>query len=180
MTFGGAARSAGVIGWPITHTLSPRLHGFWIDQHGIDGAYVPLAVRPESLGQALAGLSALGFAGANVTAPHKQGALAAVDEASPIARRIGAVNTIIVRPDLRLHGTNTDAFGLLENLQDRAPAWSAAAGPALVLGAGGAGRAVVAALIDAGVPALRLANRHRNRAEAVAAEFARTDPCVPI
>lgn len=180
MTISGAARVAGVIGWPVTHSLSPRLHGFWIDQHGIDGAYVPLAVRPEHLDRALAALPSLGLAGANVTAPHKERALAAVDETSAVARRIGAVNTIVVHPDGRLHGTNTDAFGFLENLQDRAPAWRAAAGPALVLGAGGAGRAVVAALIDAGVPALRLANRHRARAEAVAADFARTDPGVPI
>jgi shikimate dehydrogenase len=176
----GGARIAGVIGWPVTHSLSPRLHGFWLRQHGIDGAYVPLAVAPERLDRALAGLAALGLAGANVTVPHKQGALAAVDEASAVARRIGAVNTIIVRPDGRLHGTNTDAFGFLENIRNRAPDWDAAAGPVLVLGAGGAARAVVAALIDAGVPALRLANRHRDRAETLAADFAGTDPGVPI
>jgi shikimate dehydrogenase len=180
VTISGAARIAGVIGWPVIYSLSPRLHGFWINQYGIDGAYVPLAVAPEHFDRALGGLPALGFAGANVTAPHKERALAAVDETSAVARRIGAVNTIIVRPDGRLHGTNTDAFGFVENLRDRAPAWRPAAGPALVLGSGGAGRAVIAALIDAGVPALRLANRHRARAEAVAADFARTDPAVPI
>lgn len=180
MTISGSARVAGVIGWPVAHSLSPPLHGFWLRQLGIDGAYVPLAVAPERLEQALAALPALGLAGVNVTVPHKERALAAVDEASLVARRIGAVNTIIVRPDGRLHGTNTDAFGFLENLRDRAPGWNPAAGPALVLGAGGAGRAVIAALLDAGVPALRLTNRHRERAEAVAADFARTDPGVSI
>jgi shikimate dehydrogenase len=178
-TISGGARTAGVIGWPVAHSLSPRLHGFWLRQHGIDGAYVPFAVAPERLDRALAGLAALGLAGVNVTVPHKQRALAAVDEASPVARRIGAINTIIVRPDGRLHGTNTDAFGFIENLRDRAPGWDAAAGPVLVLGAGGAGRAVVAALIDAGVPALRLANRHRERAEAVAADIGGPIEIVP-
>jgi shikimate dehydrogenase len=180
MTLSGSARIAGVIGWPVAHSLSPRLHGFWLKQHGIDGAYVPFAVAPENLDRALAGLSALGLAGVNVTAPHKQRAMAAVDEVSPVARRIGAINTIIVRPDGRLHGANTDAFGFLENLRDRAPGWDAAAGPVLVLGAGGAGRAVVAALLDAGVPALRLTNRHRARAEAIAADFAGAAPGVSI
>jgi shikimate dehydrogenase len=178
-TLSGGARIAGVIGWPITHTLSPRLHGFWLRKHGIDGAYLPFGVRPEHLDRALAGLPALGLAGVNVTVPHKQRALAAVDEVSPVARRIGAVNTIVVLPDGRLHGTNTDAYGFLENLRDRAHGWDAAAGPVLVLGAGGAGRAVVAALIDAGVPSLRLANRHRERAEAVAADIGGPIEVVP-
>ena len=167
----GRARIAGVIGWPVSHSLSPRLHGFWLEQHGIDGAYVPLGVPPEHLERALEALPALGFAGANVTVPHKERALAAVDRATPAARRIGAVNTVIVQPDGRLHGANTDAFGFIENLRDPAPAWRAAAGPALVLGAGGAARAVVAALIDAGAPQVRLANRHRGRAEALAADL---------
>lgn len=170
-TISGGARLAGVIGWPITHSLSPRLHGYWLSQNAIDGAYVPLGVSPDHLERALAGLAALGFAGANVTVPHKQRALAAVDEVAPVARRIGAVNTLIVQPDGRLYGTNTDAFGFLENLRERAPGWQAAAGPVLVLGAGGAARAVVAALIDAGVPELRIANRHIERAEAVAADI---------
>ena len=171
MTISGRARVAGVIGWPVSHSLSPRLHGFWLEQLGIDGAYVPLGVPPEHLERALAALPALGFAGANVTVPHKERALAAVDQATPAARRIGAVNTLIVQPDGRLHGANTDAFGFLENLRDGAPAWCAATGPALVLGAGGAARAVVAALIDAGAPEVRLANRHRGRAEALAADL---------
>lgn len=171
MTISGRARIAGVIGWPVSHSLSPRLHGFWLEQHGIDGAYVPLRVPPEHLDQALEALPALGFVGANVTVPHKERALAAVDQATAVARRIGAVNTLIVQPDGRLYGTNTDAFGFLENLRDCTPGWRAAAGPALVLGGGGAARAVVAALIDAGVPEVRLANRHHARAEAVATDL---------
>jgi shikimate dehydrogenase len=175
VTISGRARIAGVIGWPVAHSLSPRLHGFWLQHYGIDGAYVPLGVPPEHLERALEALSALGFAGANVTVPHKERALAIIDQATPVARRIGAVNTLIVQPDGRLYGTNTDAFGFIENLRDRAPDWRAAAGPALVLGAGGAARAVVTALIDAGVPEVRLANRHRARAEAVATGLGASD-----
>ncbi len=177
---GGGTRVAGVIGWPVAHSLSPRLHGYWLARHGVDGAYVPLAVAPEHLEQALAALPALGFAGVNVTVPHKERALAAVDEATPVARRIGAVNTLIVSPGGRLIGTNTDADGFIENLYEQAPGWRPAAGPALVLGAGGAARAVVAALIDAGAPALRIANRHRARAAAIARDFGGPEPGASI
>lgn len=179
MMISGGARLAGVIGWPVTHSLSPRLHGYWLEQYGVDGAYVPLGVSPEHLERALAGLSALGFAGANITVPHKQSALTAIDEVTPVARRIGAVNTLVVQPDGRLQGTNTDAFGFLENLRERVPGWRAAAGPVLVLGAGGAARAVVAALIDAGVPKLIIANRHVGRAEALAADIGGPITVVP-
>ncbi len=179
MMISGGARLAGVIGWPVTHSLSPRLHGYWLEQYGVDGAYVPLGVSPEHLERALAGLSALGFAGANVTVPHKQSALTAIDEVTPVARRIGAVNTLVVQPDGRLQGTNTDAFGFLENLRERVPGWRAAAGPVLVLGAGGAARAVVAALIDAGVPKLIIVNRHVGRAEALAADMGGPITVVP-
>ncbi len=167
----GAARVAGVIGWPIAHSLSPRLHGFWLRRYGIDGAYVPMAVRPGALGRALSGLTALGFAGANVTIPHKEEACAMVDEVSVLAQRIGAVNTIVVRPDGRLFGTNTDAFGFVANLEAGCPGWRADAGPAVLLGAGGAARAIAVALLDAGVPALILVNRDRGRAERLAADL---------
>ncbi len=159
---------AGVMGWPISHSQSPRLHGFWLAQYGIQGAYVPLAVSPENLEQALRALPLLGFAGTNVTVPHKEEALAAVDVVDPIAERIGAVNTIFVNDNGSLTGTNTDAFGFMENLKSGAPEWNASAGPCVVLGAGGAARAVVAALVDAGVPEVRLVNRTRSRAETVA------------
>lgn len=171
MTITGKAKLAGVIGWPVAHSLSPVLHGHWLETLGIDGVYVPLPVAPEDFAQVAAALPKMGFQGVNVTVPHKEAALAAVDEADALARRIGAVNTIIVGEDGRLFGTNTDGFGFLENLKDGAPAWNPDAGPAVVFGAGGAARAVIVALIDAGVPEIRLLNRTRERAERLAAEL---------
>jgi shikimate dehydrogenase len=167
VSLSGKARLAGVMGWPVEHSLSPRLHGYWLEQHGIDGAYVPLAVAPADLPTALTALPALGFRGVNLTLPHKEQALDLCQEVDDLARRIGAVNTIVVR-DGRLFGSNSDAFGFLENLKDGAPDWRAEAAPAVVLGAGGASRAVVAALADAGAPEVRLVNRTRERAEALA------------
>jgi shikimate dehydrogenase len=171
MTLSGKARVAAVIGWPVAHSRSPRLHGHWLQRYAIDGAYVPLAVRPQVFTRALQALADLGFAGANVTLPHKEAALATADEVSPRARAIGAANTIVVRGG-RLLADNTDGYGFLENLRQSAPAWHPAAGPAVVLGAGGAARAVVHALLEAGVAELRLANRTRSRAETLAQSFA--------
>lgn len=167
----GAARIAGVMGWPVKHSRSPRLHGFWLRSHGIDGAYVPLAVRPDKLAVALRALPALGFAGVNLTVPHKEAGAALVDRVDEVAKRIGAVNTVVVEADGTLHGSNTDAYGFLASLRAAAPAWRPSAGPAVVLGAGGAARAVVVALLDAGVPELRVVNRTRARAEALAGSF---------
>jgi shikimate dehydrogenase len=161
----GKARVAGVLGWPVGHSKSPRLHGHWLERYKIDGAYIPLPVAPEHFAEAVRALARLGFAGANVTLPHKEAALAAVDRADAVARRIGAVNTIVVAPDGTLDGSNTDAFGFIENLRHAAPGFDAAAGPAVVLGAGGAARAVVAALVDAGAPEIRVVNRGVERAE---------------
>ncbi len=168
MIISGKARLAGVLGWPVEHSRSPRLHGYWLDHYRIDGAYLPLAVRPSDLQMALRALPALGFAGANLTIPHKEAALNLVDDVDSVATRIGAINTVTVIRDGRLHGSNTDGFGFMENLRTVAPGWNAAAGPAAVLGAGGAARAVVVALLDAGVRDLRLVNRTRARAEALA------------
>ncbi|HJT06745.1 MAG TPA: shikimate dehydrogenase, partial [Stellaceae bacterium] len=119
---------AGVMGWPVEHSRSPLLHGFWLKQHGIDGAYELLPVRPEGLETALRGLAAQGFAGCNLTVPHKQAALAVVDHVDATAARIGAVNTVVVRRDGTLEGRNTDAFGFRENLRAAQPAWRASAG----------------------------------------------------
>jgi shikimate dehydrogenase len=171
MIVSARAKVAGVMGWPVGHSLSPRLHGYWLDHHGIDGAYVPLAVAPDGFASAVAALASLGFAGANVTIPHKEAALRAVDRVDDVARRIGAVNTIVVGADGSLAGGNSDAFGFHENLRHGAPDWRAASGPAAVLGAGGAARAVCAALVDAGVPEVRLVNRTVARAETVAADI---------
>ena len=172
MKITGKTRLAGIMGWPISHSRSPALHNFWLDEHGIDGVYVPLAVRPEHLAQALRSLPALGFRGCNLTIPHKHAAVSIVDRADPLARRIGAANTIVVAADGTLEGSNTDVFGFRESLREGAPDWAPKAGPAVVLGAGGAARAVVAALLEAGVPEVRLVNRTLARAEKMAAELA--------
>jgi shikimate dehydrogenase len=169
----GRAALAGVMGWPVGHSLSPRLHGFWLRQYRIDGAYLPLAVEPQRLEEALRALPALGFRGANLTIPHKEPALAMVDRITPAARRIGAVNTVIVGPD-GLQGDNTDGYGFMANLAAGAPPWRAADGPAVLLGAGGAARAIAVALIDAGAPEVRLVNRTLARAETLASQLADT------
>ncbi|MGC2524878.1 MAG: shikimate dehydrogenase [Stellaceae bacterium] len=172
MRITGAARLAGIMGWPVAHSRSPLLHGYWLDETGIDGAYLPLPVRPEDIEQALRALPILGFRGCNLTIPHKQAALRVADRIDPLARRIGAVNTIVVAPDGSLDAVNTDIYGFRENLRECAPEWSATAGPVVVLGAGGSARAVVAALADAGVGEIRVVNRTRGRAEALADELA--------
>jgi shikimate dehydrogenase len=169
-TLSGNARVAGLIGWPVSHSRSPRLHGFWLARHGIDGAYVPLPVAPENLAAAVRGLAAAGLAGVNVTIPHKQAVLALCDEVDAIARRIGAVNLLVFQGG-RIGGSNTDSFGFMESLKAAAPAWTAARAPAVLLGAGGGARAVAVGLLDAGVPELRLCNRNRARAEQLAAEI---------
>ncbi len=170
-TLTGKARVAGVMGWPVAHSRSPRLHGFWLDWYQIDGAYVPLAVRPERVVEAVRALPLLGFAGCNLTVPHKELVLAALDAVDPLARRIGAVNTVVVGPDGRLEGFNTDAFGFIESLREAVPEWRADAGPATIIGAGGAVRAIIVALQDAGVPEIRVVNRTRARAEGLAADL---------
>jgi shikimate dehydrogenase len=166
----GRAALAGVMGWPVGHSLSPRLHGFWLRQHRIDGAYVPLAVAPDRLEQALRALPAIGFRGVNLTIPHKEPALALVDRITPAAARIGAVNTVIVGQD-GLLGDNTDGYGFIASLAAGAPDWQAGAGSAVLLGAGGAARAIAVALIDAGAPELRLVNRTLARAETLASQL---------
>jgi shikimate dehydrogenase len=175
----GRARLAGVMGWPVAHSLSPRLHGHWLHRYGIDGAYVPLAVPPERLEQALQALPALGFAGVNLTIPHKEAAVSLVDQLSPAAERIGAVNTVVVEPDGTLSGDNTDGFGFIAALSESDVAWRAGAGPAVVLGAGGAARAVAVALLDSGAPEVRLLNRTPERAHALARELGGAIHAVP-
>ncbi len=155
------------MGWPVSHSRSPRLHGYWLDLHGIDGGYIPLAVPPDRLAEAIRGLTAVGFRGANVTVPHKEAARHLVDTVDPTAERIGAVNTIVVNDDGRLVGSNTDAFGFIESLNEAGVAAAVSEGPSVVLGAGGAARAVVAALVDAGAPENRLVNRTVERAKAL-------------
>ena len=162
---------AGVMGWPIAHSRSPVIHGHWIEQLGMRGAYVPLAVNPVNLPEALQGLSALGFAGCNLTLPHKVDALTCIAELDHVARQIGAVNTVVVQADGSLRGTNTDAFGYIQSLREEQPDWQADSGPAVVLGAGGAARAIVWALADAGVKEIRLFNRSPDKAHEMARQF---------
>jgi shikimate dehydrogenase len=168
MSLTGAARLAGVMGWPVAHSRSPTLHGLWLAEHGIDGAYVPLPVRPEDLRLALQALPRLGFAGCNLTIPHKEAALDILDEIEPSARRAGAVNTVVVGVGGRLVGGNTDGYGFLEALRAAVPGWRGAGGPAVVVGAGGAARAVVATLLEEGAPEIRLVNRTAARAASLA------------
>lgn len=160
----GTSRLAGVSGWPVSHSRSPRLHGFWLRKYGIDGAYMPLAIRPDDFAVAIRGLVAAGFQGSNVTQPHKLAAFDICDTVEESARRAGAVNTLIFREG-RISGRNTDGWGFVAHL--RGSGVDPKAGPALILGAGGAARAIVAALQDEGVP-VTLANRTRERAEELA------------
>ena len=163
---------AGVIGWPIAHSLSPRLHEFWLSRAGLAGRYIPLAVRPEAFPRALRSLPDLGFRGVNITVPHKEAAIRVVDRIDPLAARIGAVNTVLVDHRGRLEGRNTDAAGFLANLAAVVPGWTGRGTAALVLGAGGAARAVLAALLEAGADRIHVVNRTRSRAERLAADLA--------
>ncbi len=167
----GETRLAGVVGWPVSHSRSPRLHGYWLEHYAIDGAYLPLGVDPRHVETALRALPLLGFRGVNVTVPHKEEALGVVDRVDDMAARIGAVNTIVIDAQGRLEGRNSDGFGFMENLRHGAPGFDASRGAAVVLGAGGAARAVVAALLEAGTPELRLINRTRERAEKLAGDM---------
>jgi shikimate dehydrogenase len=160
---------AGVMGWPVDHSRSPALHGFWLKTLGIDGSYVRIPVKPDDLEKALRDLPGQGFAGCNLTVPHKEMAMDIVDEISPEGRRIGAVNTVFVTKDGKLKATNTDGYGFITSLKAGAPNFDPKAGPAVVLGAGGAARAICVALQDAGVPEICIINRTAVRAESLAA-----------
>jgi shikimate dehydrogenase len=177
MTFTGAAVVAGVCGWPIKHSRSPRIHNYWLKQNGIDGVYVPLAIPPDRAMEAIRMLPALGIRGLNVTVPNKEEAYKAMDEVDGWAQRMKAVNTIMVRDGV-LYGANTDAFGFMESLREARPDWRADAGPAVILGAGGAARAIVAGLQDAGAPEIRIANRTPERSAAIRDEFGK--PVRPV
>ena len=170
---------AGVMGWPVAHTRSPAIHNHWITKYGLKGAYVQLPVQPDRLETAIRGLAALGFAGCNVTVPHKVSAMRFMDELHPAARRVAAINTIVVQPDGRLLGMNNDGAGYIQSLRDADATWRGDAGPALVLGAGGAARAIVVALLDEGVPELRITNRTLERAQELANDFGDRVKVVP-
>ena len=162
---------AGVIGSPVGHSRSPALHGHWLRSYGIRGFYIPMDVAQADLAQVLRTLPKLGFVGVNVTIPHKETVLGLADVVTDRAALIGAANTLIFRADGRIHADNTDGYGFIANLRQNAPNWAPDLGPAAVFGAGGAARAVIASLIEVGVPEIRIANRTRQRAETLRQEF---------
>ncbi|SEN11782.1 shikimate dehydrogenase [Loktanella fryxellensis] len=162
---------AGVIGNPIGQSRSPLMHKHWLQRYGLRGDYVPLQVREGDLDAVIRALPRMGFVGANVTIPHKTAVLRIADHVSDRAAAIGAANTLIFRDDGSIHADNTDGYGFMANLRAGAPDWDPRGGPAVVLGAGGAARAILVALADAGVPQIFLANRTRNKADGLRAEF---------
>lgn len=162
---------AGVIGDPIGHSKSPRLHGHWLSDYGLAGHYIPMQISAGDLPEALKTLPKLGFKGINVTIPHKESALSLANEVTDAAARIGAANTLTFREDGTFRADNTDGYGFIQNLISTAPSWQADTGPAAVLGAGGACRAIIVALLDAGCPEIRLSNRTIDRAEGLARQF---------
>lgn len=162
---------AGVIGSPVAHSRSPLLHGYWLNRYGLAGHYVPMDVAQADLAEVLRALPKAGFVGCNVTIPHKETVLQLADVVTDRAALIGAANTLIFRKDGKIHADNTDGYGFIANLRQIAPGWKPAAGPAAVFGAGGAARAVVASLLEVGVPEIRVTNRTRPRAEGLRAEF---------
>lgn len=162
---------AGVIGNPIGHSRSPLMHKHWLKRYGIRGDYVPLQVAERDLAEVIRALPRMGFVGANVTIPHKTDVMQIADHLTDRAILIGAANTLIFREDGKIHADNTDGYGFMANVRQGAPDWNPKAGPAAVLGAGGAARAIIVALADAGVPQILLSNRTRPKAEALRAEF---------
>ncbi|WP_170361063.1 MULTISPECIES: shikimate dehydrogenase [Ruegeria] len=162
---------AGVIGHPIAHSKSPQLHGHWLKKYGLAGHYIPVDVAPEDLETVLRTLPKAGFVGANVTVPHKEAALRIADHVSERASVIGAANTLVFQDDGTIHADNTDGYGFMQNLRSGAPDWVPSDGPAVVFGAGGAARAVLQGLLDAGVPQIMLTNRTRVRADQLKDEF---------
>ena len=170
---------AGIIGMPVAHSRSPVIHNHWLAEHGLPGRYVLLPVQPERLADALKGLVALGFRGCNVTTPHKQAVMPLLDHVDPMATRIGAVNTIVVQPDGTLRGFNNDGNGFVQSLRDEKPDWRPDEGPIVVVGAGGAARAILVALAAQGAKEIRLCNRTRETADQLAAALGGPITVVP-
>ena len=162
---------AGIMGHPVMHSRSPRLHNFWLEKHGLLGRYVPLAVKPEGLAAALKALPALGFRGCNLTIPHKVLALPMMDRTDAASKRIGAINCVTVEDDGTLSGTNNDGYGYVGSILAERPTWKADAGPIVVLGAGGGARAILVALADRGAREIHLLNRTDARATELAREL---------
>ena len=162
---------AGVIGTPISHSKSPQIHMHWLKTHGIKGYYIPMEVGADDLETVIRSLPKAGFVGVNITVPHKEKILEIADLVTDRATLIGAANTLIFRKDGKIHADNTDGVGFVRNLRQNAPGWNPSAGPAALLGAGGAARAVISALLETGVPEIMISNRTRVRAESLKTEF---------
>lgn len=169
---------AAVMGWPVMHSLSPLMHNTWMEQEGLNGTYVPLAIEPGTLEPALRALHPLGFAGCNLTIPHKLDAMTIVDEVDEVARKIGAMSCVVVREDGTLFGTNNDWLGFVGNLKQFFPDFRADTGPITVIGAGGGGRAVCYAMLDQGAREIRLVNRTPEEPALIVAEFG--GPITPV
>ena len=162
---------AGVMGWPVLHSRSPLMHNYWFSQQNLRGSYVPLEIKPGSVGAALRAMAPLGFSGCNLTIPHKLEAMDIVDELDDVAKKIGAISCVVVREDQSLFGTNNDWLGFIGNIKQQVPDWRANAGPVVVLGAGGGARAICYALLSEGATEIRLVNRTKAHAEIIASEF---------
>lgn len=162
---------AGVIGSPIAHSKSPQIHMHWLKTLGIQGHYIPIDVHTDDLETIIRTLPKIGFVGVNVTIPHKERVLEVADLVTDRAALIGASNTLIFRRDGKIHADNTDGVGFIQNIRQNAPQWDPSAGPAAIFGAGGAARAVVAALLEAGVPEVMISNRTRVRADSLRDDF---------
>ena len=162
---------AGVIGSPIAHSKSPALHTHWLKTLGIAGHYIPIDVAQEDLEHIVKTLPKMGFVGVNVTVPYKEKVMDFADLVTDRAALIGSANTLIFRKDGKIHADNTDSYGFIQNLRQKAPDWDPKAGPAAILGAGGAARAVIAALVEVGVPEILISNRTKARAEKLKADF---------
>jgi shikimate dehydrogenase len=162
---------AGLLGWPVAHSRSPVIHNHWLARYGIPGRYVLFAVPPERLEAAVRGIATLGLRGCNVTTPHKQTIFPLLDRVDDLARKIGAINTVVVEEDGTLSGSNNDGNGFVQSVRDAVPAWRPDAGPITIVGAGGAARAIVASLQAQGAHEIRIVNRTRARAEELQARF---------
>lgn len=167
----GKARLAGVLGWPVGHSKSPLLHNYWFERYHVDGVYMPLAVAPDDLAAVVRVLPRMGFRGVNVTIPHKAVVLPLVDALDPLAAAIGAVNTVLIDEVGRTQGLNTDGIGFLAHLSAAVPGWRERVRRVVLIGAGGAARALAATFIAEGVAELVLVNRTLERAEVLLARL---------